>query len=506
MGKKILEYSFVFTVIVLFMLIVKPVKGYSETHEAVEKARSILFNNAEQSLKNAEQKNAALYSPDLFKDAMEDYKDAESSYKKGKELSDIEKKLAKARGNFDKAAEISDKAAVFFKTTKSARDDAEKVDAIKNGLENWRKAEDSFKDAIAKFGDGKASKAKDDAKTAESFYRKAELEGIKAGFLANTRKEIGKLKDLGKNNNAKKLLTNAEKLVDSASKELDRQRYNNDTAKKIAAQAGYEAKHASFVNAKIQKMIDSKATYEDLVIGEEADLTKLGSELGVNLTYDKGFDEASKIIVGAIQNLKNTIADKNHEIAQKDKTIAELNGKITDLENQVANVSKKGEELNRQKKTVEDELNNEKQLQAQREKKLQSIRAILKPEEGKVLLDGDNIIVRIYGLTFGSGKSDIEPRFYGILSRVKQIFEKYDGCKIVVEGHTDAVGDESKNQKLSEKRAESVKQYFLANSSITADRIKSVGYGSSHPVAKNTTKEGRAQNRRIDMVITPAAK
>jgi outer membrane protein OmpA-like peptidoglycan-associated protein len=515
----------------------------SKTPEEKEATRMVLFKNVNESLKNADLKAAVLFAPELYADATADLKDATDDFNEGKELAKIEKKLADAQGKFDRATEISNKSGDYFKNTKLARDDAEKVQAPKYGLAAWQEAEKKFKVAIEHLRDGKNEKADAASREAEKLYRIAELNATKAGHLGEIRKEIARLQDLGKKNNAPKILKNAEKLSNSVSDELDRQRYDNENAKKLTEQAFYEVKHASFVNDKIKQMKESDVTYEDLILGQEADLNKIGNELGLKLAYENGFEDSVASIIGAIQKQKNDIIRKDNSIDAKDKNIAELKEKIAAREKQIEAISKKdeefkmklktaeeierqktakemaqqkklaeelerqkmtAEELERQKKTVEEALIKEKELQAQRAKKLQSIQTVLTPKEGKVLIDGNNVIVRIYGLTFASGKSAIEPKFFILLSKVKTIIEAYEGCSLVVQGHTDDVGNEKNNKKLSKDRAESVKQYFVANSTITEEKIMSVGFGSDRPVAKNSTKAGRALNRRIDVVITPA--
>ena len=72
-----------------------------------------------------------------------------------------------------------------------------------------------------------------------------------------------------------------------------------------------------------------------------------------------------------------------------------------------------------------------------------------------------------------------------------------------IEGNTDSYGNDKKNMALSQKRVAAENQYILANTSLDASRIESVGYGESKPIASNETKEGRAKNRRIDVVIHP---
>jgi OOP family OmpA-OmpF porin len=75
---------------------------------------------------------------------------------------------------------------------------------------------------------------------------------------------------------------------------------------------------------------------------------------------------------------------------------------------------------------------------------------------------------------------------------------------VTIEGHTDSSGSALTNLKLSQTRAEAVKTYLVANYTLPENLISAAGYGPDRPLAPNTTPEGRAANRRIDVVITPS--
>ena len=114
------------------------------------------------------------------------------------------------------------------------------------------------------------------------------------------------------------------------------------------------------------------------------------------------------------------------------------------------------------------------------------------------------MIIRLVGMNFASGQAVIRPDHFALLTKVKQAIAIYPGAKITIEGHTDAYGTDETNLKLSQQRADAVAQYLLANSNLSADKVEAVGYGETSPIANNETKEGRAKNRRIDVVIKPA--
>jgi outer membrane protein OmpA-like peptidoglycan-associated protein len=104
---------------------------------------------------------------------------------------------------------------------------------------------------------------------------------------------------------------------------------------------------------------------------------------------------------------------------------------------------------------------------------------------------------------FATGKFAVLPASHGLLDQVAQALSDHPGISVRVEGHTDNVGSETANLKLSQKRADSVKAY-LVKKGIDPKRLDAKGYGSTKPIASNKTEKGRQQNRRTEFVI-PAA-
>lgn len=121
----------------------------------------------------------------------------------------------------------------------------------------------------------------------------------------------------------------------------------------------------------------------------------------------------------------------------------------------------------------------------------------------QVQREGDNLRLIMPGnITFETGKSQIRGNFYDVLDSVALVLKEFKDTAILVAGHTDSVGNDSSNQALSERRAYSVKNY-LASSGIPSGRVQAVGFGERHPVANNSTPQGREQNRRVELELEP---
>ena len=122
---------------------------------------------------------------------------------------------------------------------------------------------------------------------------------------------------------------------------------------------------------------------------------------------------------------------------------------------------------------------------------------------GSVTQQGDSVIVNLPGgVTFDTGSAAIRPQFYGPLNDVAATLIEFPQTTIDVIGHTDSVGDAGFNQRLSEERARSVAQYLM-NQGVQPQRILTAGRGENQPIANNNTDAGRAQNRRVEIVLQP---
>ena len=119
---------------------------------------------------------------------------------------------------------------------------------------------------------------------------------------------------------------------------------------------------------------------------------------------------------------------------------------------------------------------------------------------GEIHIYYDDDRFELKGVTFATGKTDLLPASFKILETTVKGLQKYDSVKVEISGHTDNVGGFEINDRLSQGRADAVRNYLIKKG-IAENRITAVGYNYSRPRADNSTEKGRAQNRRIEIMI-----
>lgn len=120
-----------------------------------------------------------------------------------------------------------------------------------------------------------------------------------------------------------------------------------------------------------------------------------------------------------------------------------------------------------------------------------------------VVREGDVIKLNLPdGVTFDFGKADLKSQFYPALNNVARTLGEFNQTIVEVTGHTDSIGSEAVNQRLSEQRASAVSNYLIGQG-LVRERFEVVGMGKRYPVASNDTDAGRALNRRVEIRVIP---
>ena len=467
-----------------------------------------------------------IFAPRTYEKAAKYFLDAEKAVSVGNKESKINKILAETSEYAENALKAAEVAKLTLAEYLKPRQLAREANAQQLVPELYGKAEEQFLKATGKVESGDVKNGLKEADRAMPLFDSAELEAIKLSVMGRASTLIARAEQDEALKYALSTFDKARTALTKCDAILNHDRYERDESIREIKRAEYEAKHASNISQSVRSLNRNDQAWEKLMLVYEIQMNRVGEAIGSdNLPFDNGPIAAADsliLYVKELQQAKGASLDLTDKLTQQlastltkvgveesqDTPIGmakKLDTKVSDLISKNKELTAKLDEnrmeyvdLQESMKTVSTAL----EERTEREDKFKKAKSILNPSEGEVLFNSSNdIVLRLKGLSFAVNKSQITDEQVPLLKKVESIIEMFPDTKIAVEGHTDASGDAATNRQLSEKRAYAVMQYLRQSMLISADRINAIGYGAERPVASNQTPEGRAQNRRIDILI-----
>jgi outer membrane protein OmpA-like peptidoglycan-associated protein len=193
-------------------------------------------------------------------------------------------------------------------------------------------------------------------------------------------------------------------------------------------------------------------------------------------------------------------AEQSAEAARE--SLDQVEGELAGIRDQLARQGNALDEQTKQLKEREAALQAQLEtMRAQREQTLEAMRKL-----GDVAEEDRGLVLTLPGeVMFRTGQATLLPRAREKLDTLAEALQQIDtDQRFVIEGHTDSVGSDRTNERLSRQRAAAVRTYLIRQG-VDADRIEAVGRGEEEPVASNANPEGRANNRRVEIVVSPPA-
>ncbi len=281
-------------------------------------------------------------------------------------------------------------------------------------------------------------------------------------------------------------------MLADAERELNENRYDTDLPRNLAKRANYEAKHALYLSEVVRQVRDKKLSSEQLVLNWEAPMRAIAGVADVVPDMQEGPDRLATELVTYFEQQAAELQSLQQEKADNEIRLADLEEELRALDERLGGATAERAALIQR-------------LEAQARVKQQflQVEKMFSSSEARVFREGDSIILRLVGLSFDSGASQIKPQNFDLLAKVEKAIDVFPRSELTIEGHTDAHGGDDSNQKLSQARAESVQQYMINAMRIPTYRLIATGYGETRPISSNETEAGRARNRRIDIVIKP---
>lgn len=423
---------------------------------------------AKGALSDAQARKLHLICPRGFEKASKGLADAEKALKAGGSIDRIQRHLAEADEALGACRQVEELGMVLARDALAARGEALAANAPEFAPDQWEKAEKSMTSLGRQIEGGAGEKARRDAEATAQLYADAELKAIRVDLLGKAKQAREQALAARADRWAPVTLAKAADLLGEAEDILQGDRSRQGEAAAKAAVAEDEYRHAAWIAGRAAAIDKDRDEFERVVLSYEQRMSALAGQLGFTADFSEG---------GApvIENMSAAVTGLNDNIRDLQAKVDELQAVAAKYE-QVAPL----EEVNR---------------------KVTKVAGLFGPDEAEVSQSGDRLVVRLTALSFPTGSSEIQPKDFPVLTRVQAALREFPSSRVVIEGNTDSTGNPDFNQALSQRRAEAVREYLLANMSRDPASIATVGYGSSRPLASNETPEGRAKNRRIDVVI-----
>ncbi len=493
MTSPIRSFSLPSLLLLLLAVATAPPPSFSQEH-----LRAQIFGGADSLLARVKEQKADLLAPASFKRAMGYYNQASEDFKKGGQLEGMTEKVRNASAYFAKALDVAKLGAVAFSGGLAARTDALSAGAPTHQPELWKRAEERFNRAASELEDGDIGAGNRYGAEATELYRSAELEAIESNYLSPARILIERATKKNADETAPKTLARARQLATQAEALLKQNRYDTDEARELAQEAKYEAAHTIALHDAIVKMQADDKNFEPALLAMEEQFQRVSGALGLKARFDAGYEQPATEAIEAVRERDGRIEKNTTALATAATSIHDQEVEVENLRQQIGSMEKRVGSLTDTEKELQQRLTTHRTQEAI----VREVEGMFTTDEGSVFREGNKIVVRLYGVSFPVGRNTIEPQYYNLLTKVQTAIKKFPKADVTIEGHTDAAGSDDVNQKLSESRSLAVAEYLMANMGVEVP-VHSQGYGESRPLANNETAEGRAKNRRIDVVITP---
>jgi len=293
-------------------------------------------------------------------------------------------------------------------------------------------------------------------------YEQLELAALQEGTVEAAQAAIEDARKKGADKIAPKTFKLAEEEMQLARSVLEADRSKTDKANAHAMRAKWLAERSTAIRELVKDFERRDYSREDLVLWYQKQLSDISEPLGEELP----FNEANRnVVLGMQQSIKELMRQRDDTAAQRSQYEQELS------------------------------------LSAEQRAAIDKVQSLFTPAEANVYQQRRNVLISAHGFRFRPGSSEIGTDNFALMNRIIQAVKTFPESHIEISGHTDSTGSAAVNRNLSRARAENVARFLVEVGDIPASRIIATGYGEERPVASNETPQGRAANRRVEVLI-----
>lgn len=454
--------------------------------------------------------DAGFLIPDTFNEVREAYDRYTRDIREGKSTRDIDRAYAEFDAALVLARERLERVNEMLMIPLEKRAAAQRANAQAMVPDAYEAAERRLERAISRLEDDRISDAFAEGQEAAMLYDSARSSVIEMSLIGSAQIGLAEAENQDWDRLAPASFERARRLVDEVTGALDRGEPLSAALRNKAQAADYAVRRAIEIAAQVDGLRSDPGNWERVLM-EQEDLARQAADVA-GITADFLSDDPQAImteslrtlaarqdsVVQLLQRAEGDAAALGAEVDSLRQAIEEQQIRLSSMvESYQQDLQRRKEELDRERRELREYLYEKTQLDAaaQAQERFSDGEAI-------VVRDADRLTLRLIGLSFQAGRTEIPGGARGLLAKLGEFLVLYPQARVALEGHTDATGAEDKNIELSRSRAAAVMQFLADQSGIEAERMTSYGLGSAQPVASNNTRRGREQNRRIDVILT----
>lgn len=426
------------------------------TADQLDKSFAMLEERVEDGRKVA----MPVLAPESFKAARDKIATARQMRTAGRSNEDIQKVLDEAAQSLNKAETTVQVAKAVMPEVIEARDKAIEAGMPRAKPEAYRSAESQLVEVSQALERGNLSVAQNQRRNLVNRFQTVEADTLKSQTLSDARANIQRARRLGASRLTPTLLKRAEDSMRVAERRIENRLDIDETTQQAVQRAVFDSKR--LLNLTEWAKFSREHNPEAVALQVESLLKRVSDQVGAGELRDHHFETQVQSLVSSIDTLKQSAR------AQLSEAEAQTASLIGDAES--ARV-------------------------------FRALAGKFDEEEAEVIRSGDAIAIRLKSLAFPVGKATLSEKDFTLLGKVTEALQGLKGIEVTVQGHADSTGNEEFNRRLSEKRAETVRQYLISSKVVPAKHVKVDAMGSAQPVRTNETSRGRAQNRRVDILI-----
>jgi OOP family OmpA-OmpF porin len=460
----------------------------------------------------ASNKNAAILVPTRFNEATAQLDKAiEHAQDAEKDAAD-QAARAGLKAIAQTNASLSDSREVFSEVMET-RDRARSAGAADIFQKRFSAADDALRTQATKVEQGNVNAARDSLPQLVRTYAQLELEALKKGTLEAARQAVNRAEDNEADEYAPRTLRQAKQELKLLESLIEADRTQTAKADTHARRTVWLAHRADHITELAKQFEAQDLADEGKILWFQKQLLRIREPLAKDLPFDKPNATVVNTLRKDIKGLLTSLADMRDSHAKAQQHIARLQRQMDKqrlqqdarLQQALADL-RSGKEARiaaLQRKIAEqasEKAADQRRAQAAAQR-FERVQGLISREQGEVLRQGNNVILRLHGFYFPPGKTTIEAKNFGLLNSVIAAINTFPDSTVRVEGHTDSQGSDKLNLDLSQERARNVEAFLETTGGISESRLRAEGRGESQPVATNETKEGRAKNRRIEVLI-----